>query len=119
VKITDEMVDAAIDKWFTDTPNWRENGKRVLAAMWRADMRAALTAALAAQPDRYAQGFEKAREMAANVAAAHTPPAIPKGRAKFMQDGAYESIKDEQRGETIAAEIIARTIRNMEMPDAD
>ena len=51
MKITDEMVDAAIDKWFTASPNWREDGKLVLASIWRDEMRVALTAALATQPD--------------------------------------------------------------------
>ena len=87
MKITDEMVEAAIDKWFTASPNWREDGKLVLASIWRDDMRAALTAALATQPDRYAQGFEKAREMAIEAA---------------MDCG---------------SDIVASEIRSMEMPD--
>lgn len=55
--------------------------------------RTILAAALATQTDRYAQGFERAREMAANT----------------MQDMRLE-------GETDLRSGVAR-IRNMEMPD--
>ena len=57
MKITDEMVREALAAY--------QNGWHASNADMSRCIRAALTAALATQPDRYKAGFERAREMAA------------------------------------------------------
>lgn len=65
----------------------------------QAAIRDCMRAALATQPDRYAQGFEKAREMAARLVEVQ----IYRSDFHFGMDGAEKSM--------------AKKIRNMEMPD--
>ena len=55
----------------------------------------------------FQQGFIMAREEAASLAANHTPPVVKK---RLMAQETWDEIRSEQRGEQIAAEIIARKI---------
>lgn len=89
MKITDEMVTEAMHAYLT----LRGAGKSSFSE-W---MRAALTAALAAQPDRYARRAEKAREKAARLVEMQP----------YHSDFPYSERPD----------AMATKIRNMEMPD--
>jgi hypothetical protein len=75
MKITDEMVEAAIGAGldyaraqYPEIARWPDDFDEPEQQEKRAQMRVALTAAaLAVQPDRYREGFEAAREMAADL----------------------------------------------------
>lgn len=65
------------------------------------------TGALAqARAEGYAQGIEDA----AKVCDVHRPPPV-RTKGNQLSSEAYASIQDEGRGETIAAEILAKAIR--------
>ena len=104
MKITDEMVEAACfqrygPQWGIEVPGASDKA--------RASMRRCLVAALAAQPDRYKAGFERAREMALDVAN-HTGA----HGSKFPTD-----ITSWAQGVKDALDACSAAIRNMEMPD--
>lgn len=64
MKITNEMVEAAKMHIFHYGACAERRCQPTATCECAIEARNALTAALATQPDRYAQGFERAREMA-------------------------------------------------------
>lgn len=69
----------------------------------------------------HAHGFAEGREAAVRGADAHKGNAkqsrVTKGRRLLMNQEVYESILDEERGEDIAATVIATAIRAIEGPE--
>jgi hypothetical protein len=104
MKISDEMVMAALDRWFRN--GWRTD--HPMAAEWTVNMRTALTAALATKPDRYREGFEKAREMAELAA---------EDKAKWLRSLWMKERQAKMLNEASGADMAASAIRNMAMPD--
>lgn len=64
---TDEMVEAALDRWFRN--GWRKD--HPMAAEWVVNMRSAIRAALAVMPDRHRAGWIACRDAAADILDQH------------------------------------------------
>ena len=101
MKITDEIARKFAREYYADK-SIAEDPQIIEAVV------SALTAALATQPDRYREGFEKAREMAALAA---------ENKAQWLRGLWMKERQAKMLNEASGADMAASAIRNMEMPD--